>query len=357
MVWKFAIPHPCGASIRASFPLELRAFHCAAVALLALYLAVCGFLFTTWVEPSLRGSNEWRVGADSLVYMDVADSWEGGTSLVTPTANFFGPVMLALWLRNSREIAIFDVSLFLFALLILNGSTRYVFIVWILINPLTFPSLLTLNKEILSLFCAVLFWRWMVTKQMLLIVMTISLSSIVRWEQALVLLVFIAMQKIQNRRRALVLLILVISVASPIAHAYLAPVRPGDEQSATTGMLVMLQDYGLYALVLPAKALSALTSQIVQFWQLADLKRLHDLQTGVFVLGDQLCMCAILLFAWRRKLLHLSSDGIYFIAIYVVVYCAAPLNQPRYFFFCYVLIAAMVSSHSSKPLWRMSVPA
>ena len=346
----FAIPDSLRWRVRPSSILRLRAFNCSALAFLTIYLIVCGFLFSAWVEPSLRGSNDWRVGADSLVYMEAADNWVGGQSLVTPTANFLGPVMIALWLRDPREIALFNVALFLCALFVLLDKSRYIFLFWILVNPLTFPSLLTLNKEILCLFCAVLFWRWLLTRQTLVLVAAIGLSAVVRWEQAFVLLAFIAMLRIKNRRKALASLILGISIASPIVRVYLDPTQLGEEQSAVTGLLVKLQDYGLYALVLPAKVLSALTSQIVQFWDLLDFKRLHDLQTGVFVLGDQLSMCAILLFAWKRKLLRLSNEAVYFIAIYVVIYCAAPLNQPRYFFFCYVLIAAVIANSPSRSL-------
>lgn len=281
------------------------------------------------------------------MYAAISASWSPTQSLITPGANLFGPVMLALWLRSFQNIAIFNVTLFLLALFLLRKERWDIFIFWILINPLTFPSLLTLNKEILTLFCAVLFFRWLKTRRMPWYLSSVILSAAVRWEQAFVLLLFLPMMYFRHRRRAVLSLIIMLSVMGPFLKIAFDSITTGTGQSVVTDTLSRLQGFGLYFAVLPLKLVVMLTSEVVQFWNVFDDRRLHDLQTGLFVLGHQLCMCALLLLSWYKRLTKLSLDTTYFIVIYAVIYCAAPLNQPRYFYFIYVLAVLVLSSVGS----------
>lgn len=341
------------------------AFNMIALLGLAVYLTLAAISFVTFVEPSLKGTSEWRVYADSTVYMEIADDLRLDTgfgavvALLTPSRNVVFPALVALVLKTSANIAILNVSLFLVGIGILAWGCRglrwYVFLPLLLVHPTTYQALLTLNKEIFTFFSAVVFVKWLQTKSSWLITMLIVVSFFLRWEQCLALVCFLVLRSMGvGLKRASLAIIVTISIAYPFAIASVGlPATDTAENAASIVYMYLnrLQLYGLYfALILPKLAITLL-SQVIRCWvPFIDEVRLHDLPTGLFVLGEQLCMCILAFRVWRQKLWSAKNPIVYFSTVYCIIFLAAPLNSPRYLYLLYVLLAALLSSRELQSL-------
>ena len=338
---------------------------------LAAYLGLAAVSFFTFVEPSLNGTNGWRVYADSQVYMDVADTMrdqkagEAAVALISIARNVILPAFVALTLKTVGNIAVFNILVFLCCLGVLaqtfSSFKWYIFLPILLASPTTYEALLTLNKEIFVFACAVAMARWFIKRSAVSMVCIIVLSMILRWEQALVILCFLLLLWLRVLpKRAAAVLIIGISAAYPFAMASVdvgADVRESSS-SAFFAQINVLQSYGLYFALLVPKMIIALLSQVARFWTpFVDTERLHDLPTGPFVLVDQLCMCVVTIISWRRRLWVAENPVVYFIMVYCLIFFAAPENSPRYLYMLFVLMAAVLSSPELQSLripWQAS---
>ena len=353
--WKISLPNPVRRSLCKS---KFGLLDAAAVCALAIYLIACALTFDSWVEPTLRGSSEWRIAADSTVYMGVADHirerGSGGAivGLLALSRNLILPALVAVALKTDERIAVFNIVIFFVALYALARTFPqfrwYVFLPIVLASPTTYEALLTLNKELFVFLCAAVMARWFQTKSSILMIGLLLLSMALRWEQALVIICFSVLLSMKVRPvHAAVLMIIGISIAYPFA---IPSVDVGADvtkssSSAFYAEINALQSYGLYFILLVPKAIIALLSHVVRFWTLfADPARLHDLPTGLFVLVDQLCMCFVIVAAWRKKLWKLENPVVYFVLVYCVIFFAAPENSPRYLYMLFVLMTALLAS-------------
>jgi hypothetical protein len=337
---------------------------------LAVYLVLAAASFSAFVEPSLNGTISWRVYADSRIYMDLGDSIRlqgGGTAfiaLISLARNMIVPSFLAVWLQTATNIAVFNVIIFFAALVLLARTFSHfkwhVFLPIVLASPTTYEALLTLNKEIFVLFCAVVLARWFKTRSNLLMLCLILFSAALRWEQAFAIFCFLILLGLKvSPKRAAVAMIVGISLTYPLA---MASVNIGSDvkqssSSALFAQINVLQSYGLYFLLFVPKMIIALLSHVVQFWMLfLNRERLHDLPTGVFVLIDQICMCFVIVISLCRKLWVGENPVVYFIMVYCLIFIAAPENSPRYLYLLFVLMTVVLSSPEMQSL-RLPVRA
>lgn len=337
-----------------------RALNSIAFCGLAMYFVLGIVSFYAFVEPSLNGTNGWRAYGDSGVYMDTAAYLrdQGGAAavvaLLSLARNLIIPAAVALALRTAPHIAIFNGAVFFVALVILGRTFSqfrwYIFLPLILASATTYEALFTLNKEIFVLFCAVIFARWFKTRSGVLICFLILFSLALRWEQAFAILIVLILFRLKvPPKYAAAVLIIGISIAYPIAMAWVTRDIPedliGSSSSDLYGYMNVLQNHGLYFALLLPKMIIALLSQVVRFWEpFADPKRLHDLNNGVYVLFDQLCFCTVVLASWRKRLWVVANPVIYFLLIYALVFLAAPMNQPRYLYMLFVLMTLVLSA-------------
>lgn len=337
------------------------ALNAIAFGLLFLYLNLAAASFPAFVEPSLRGVSIWRVDADSTKYMIIASYVHAGggsaaliVGLLSLARNLLLPILVALTLKTDLQIALFNMSLFFGAMWIISkGCSKfrwYFFIPAVLASPTTFEALLTLNKEIFTLLSAALFVYWVCTRSRFVMMTLLILSACLRWEQAFAIGCFILLLRLRARPKAAIpLLIAGISIVYPIAIAYVSRgvAEEAIESSSSTlyAHINVLQNHGLYFLLILPKLAIALLSQVVRFWApFYDPTRLHDLPTGPFVLIDQICMCIVFLVALCKKLWNTENTIAYFVIIYCIVFLAAPENSPRYLYMVYILTAAMIAS-------------
>lgn len=322
-----------------------------ALAVLAFYLVLLVPAFLYFVNPSLEGRNHWRVAADSITYLGVASAIENGseiTRFISVTQNLMMPTYQAIILGSNTNIALFNVALFLLSLFILVRTFKemklYIFLPLVLLTPLTFAGLLTLNKEIFVFFSAVLFLNWLVTRNKFVFLFLALFSLVLRWEQAFIIVSFAILLKLPIcPKKVFILLVVVMSAVFPIVHSALNV--PEYVRSELIMKLNFLQDKGLFFLIFIPKLLIALTSQLVRWWPpLFEENRIYDLQNGFFVTANQLCMTGLAIWVWRKDLWRIHNKLVYFVVIHVLVLCAAPLNQPRYYYMLYIVVAAFVAT-------------
>ena len=324
---------------------------------LGAYFVLSAFAFVLVVEPSLAGLSNWRIYDDSNVYVSIAkfvrsqDENVALVGLLSLARNLVLPVLEVLVLQTPRNIALFNVVIFGVALCALASTFKefkwYIFLPFILISPTTFQALFTLNKEIFALLCAVILACWFRSGRLHAMLVLLTISFILRWEQALVILIYLVLRKSRMPRRyAAVALLLGISVLYPIAISVAGLSAYSLTYSSSAAYLAInrWQARGLYfALILP-KLFLDLTSQILRFWEpFSTPERLHNLPTGMFVMVDQLCMCAVCAYALYRRRLSIEGEVGYFVIVFVIIYLAAPENSPRYLYFVYVLLAVALS--------------
>jgi hypothetical protein len=325
---------------------------------LAIYLVLGAISFYTFVEPSLNGTNGWHFNPDVQKYMDLADSMrengarEETAAVISLARNMIMPAYVGLVLQTAAHIAIFNVALFLLALGILAWTFSqlkwYVFLPIILLYPNTYEALWTLNKEIFVFLSAVVMTRWFKTRSSALMIFIIPLSMVLRWEQAFVILYFLVLLWLKvSPKRAVAILIIGISLVYPFAMASVdvgGDVRESSS-SALYAHINKVQSYGLYFALLVPKIVIVFLSQVVRFWTpFINTERLHDLHTGLFVLFEQLSICFVFIVSLCKRLWVKENPVIYFVLVYAVIYLSAPENSPRYLYFLFVLIVAVLSS-------------
>lgn len=343
--------------LRHPAPTSPAIYNAIALCLLGLYAIFCICTYELVVEPSLRGATDWRLYTDSTVFMDAAQSVQqaalvsGFAGLLHLTANYLVPTALALVLKTPGLIALFNAALFFLSCFSLWRTFPdfkwYIFLPIILLSPSGYVSLLSLNKEIFVLFCAVRLAIWFFRPSFWNMALLITFSLVLRWEQALVLLIFLAFQKLDwSPKKAATVLIIGISLLYPFAMQFVHATEGLDDSSSSLfyQKLNALQDYGLFFALLVPKLFIALTSQLLRFWEpFLDVRRLHDLPTGVFVIVDQLWMCIVAGWMWRKRLWSPRNGLIYFAMVYTIIILAAPMNSPRYLYLIYVLLVILLS--------------
>lgn len=328
--------------------------------LLLAYLTGGGLLFRAFVEPSLNGLTQWRAYGDSDVYMSTAefirnqDNGAAILALLSVTRSVVLPALVALLFSTPSDIVIFNLFLFLFALYLLGKTYPdlkwWVFLPVILLSGTTYESIFTLNKEIFVFLSTVLLLRWFKTHSLTLLLAILIISAALRWEQALVVALFwIVFRTRASPRLAVIVLIAGVTITYPLAINWVMIDLPVQEQDKSSSALYALlnqgQSYGLYPFVFWFKFAIALTSQVIRFWQpFTDPQRIHDLNNGLYVMLDQICLSSVLIMLSRKRHLSMRSPVMLFSSLYLVVFLAAPMNQPRYLYMLLIMVAVFLSS-------------
>lgn len=325
---------------------------------LVVVLALLGALFLSVVGiDALEGRNDFQFFADSPTYHEAARGGLGHVDnladMVGIAANFLGPlVLLQLADDNYYAILALNALLLAFGVTSLARSLRVdavKLLLLLLLNPMTISSLLSVNKEIISLVFVALLVRAYAAGSIGALLLAAVVSVLVRWQLTMVLIAASMMVGAVNplrehRRTTLLLLLAALSVVYLQLAATLEPIRINFEDAAESyegsgfyEKLVSLQDAGWYWAIFPAKAAHLLfgmglrldrlfnpTNAYNDFWQL-----LHS--TTLLLL-----FVALL----RARRFTLGNDLVYLSLIYVAVFAITPIYTPRYFYPVYVLWAA-----------------
>ena len=321
-----------------------------------LALLCAAFLASLGID-ALEGRSEFQFFADSSTYHELArgelDHVESAADMIGVAGNFLGPFVLLRAVGNDYYgVMVINAALLVIAVMTMArtlGMSAPHYLLLLLINPITVSSVLSVNKEILSLICLALLLRAFAVRSIPLFLLATALSVLVRWQLTLVVLLMALMLSranlLRERRTTSIFVLLVALSAIDVALApVLEPSRLVFELAADeyegSGLyqsLVSLQDLGLYILVFPIKAAHLLFGMGLRLDRLVAPQNIYN---DVWQLLHSTTSLLLFVALWRRGRLTLRNDLVYLSVIYTVIFALTPIYTPRYFFPVFVLWAA-----------------
>jgi hypothetical protein len=321
--------------------------------LLAFAVLGAAFLYIVGID-ALEGRNDFQFFADSNTYHEAAI--EGDINVVADavsvTANFLGPLLI-LKLTGQNYYLVLLVNVFLM-LVTLHGLGKaaclnaFNLLLVLLLNPLTISSLLSVNKEIISLVFFALLFQAYSRKSLLALAAALATSVLVRWQLTVFLVALVGSTSAWNplRRHRLLSLTAMLAIIS-VVYLKLAPLLEAVqanfeyavadyEGSGFFAWLVDLQNEGLYWLIFPVKAAHLLFATGLRIDRLLNPTVIYN---DIWQLLHSTATLVLFVLVWRSGRLHLRNDFIYVSAIYIAVFATTPIYAPRYFYPVYVLWA------------------
>jgi hypothetical protein len=334
------------------------------------YIVLCLALFVIYVKPSFLGGNHLRIGADSEAYLLAAGVLHDNSAnseeiaLVSFSGNFLGPVLIAKLIPNLTGIALMNLMFFLICLWVVDtlpGVNTGMFFWAMVLNPLTTPSLLTLNKEILSCLSIILFIKYIsdANRSRWLLFAVLLTAMIARWEQITIIILFLALEHRWSPLRGrhwltLFLMIFGITLLYPVlVNTAVVNVAALIGVSEGGNVMPRLNDiqaqFGFPLIVLP-KILLNLWGEVLRptyFWTDYLKGDFTDIQNFFAIPFHCVTMFVVCMIALFKKKLDMRKQSVYWMAIYLVATAATPFFQPRYQFPVYVILCLEICGFAS----------
>ncbi len=321
-------------------------------------VAISLVLFFVYVNPSLRGTSNLRIGADSDYYLwhaglrdDVMAGYDpSGVSLISLNGGVLGPELFARVLRNNFLILCANYMLFFTAVWIFARTVQIkapLFALLLLLNPSILVSLLTVNKEILVLLSVAMLCNYLASKTRSRTYLTAILlvAFLGRWQNLLVFIIFLTMLKLSNallRRRGLVLLLLValITIFYPFIASDVDLMMCGyQNQSNTISILSAVQAHFLFFVVaLPKVALNLFGDGLLLLWRGLKDADSTDIYAKFIIPFSSLANIVITIWFLVKRRFSFKEDRLFFVALYALLYSIPPFVSCRYFFPVYVIL-------------------
>ncbi len=337
----------------------------ALVLLCAIAVGGAVFLATIGID-ALEGKNEFQFFADSGTYHAVARGDVVGieelNELIGIVGNFLGPLMIVkLAGGNYYAILVINCVLFFWSLVLITRALRIDaprLMLFLFLNPMTVSSLLSVNKEILSIVFVALLVSALARRSLVALALAAALSVLVRWQLTLFIVGLLAtispLNPLRARRGWTIIAILVtLSALYAATLDVIEPVRMTFESSAEEyegsgfyAALVGYQDRGLYWLIFPAKAASLLFALGLRIDRLVAPDNIYN---DVWQLLHSTTMLVTFVLVWRRRRLTLANDLVFVSAVYIALFTLSPIYTPRYFYAAFVLWAIALAADSDRP--------
>jgi hypothetical protein len=328
-----------------------------------LYVLASLAVFLVVALPVLRGDMNLKFYVDTMTYERLARTMPLSFDLVQIGVNLFGPVLILRTLGGDRFLVyLFNVACLTaaFAVVVRNfpvSRTRFLF--YLMITPLTFTSLLAINKEIIAVAAIAFFAAYYASGRRWHLAVGLIASFLTRWQMTVFMLVFMAMASPLNpfRRRRLLSLFLLTVAISVVYVLNLETFRRLDQVASIAareavggtgiyGVFLSIQNSFGYFLVFIPKTLHQM---------IGPLSRVDKVFEPQIFFNDEILFfhslaTAALLFlaAWRRQI-RLALSPVYIAAVYAAVFGLSPIYSPRYFLPVYVLLAIAVSLRPEAP--------
>jgi hypothetical protein len=330
-------------------------------------------LFIEFVNPSLKGLNSLRIGADSDFYLwlaglrqDLPDGYLGGNdvNLVAFGSNLLGPELIAWSLRSNVLILVFNYLVLLFSIRMFAEAEniRPIVLAFLLLaNPSVLVSVLTLNKEILALLSVALLGKYLASdrrsKGLLLLLLLVSFLA--RWEHCAVVLFFLAITAKANplrywRKLQIVIMVAVISVAYPFVPHLAQTFGSESFQGTTVGQLTEVQSHFLYFVVAFPKICLNLFGGIAGLAHLGQTSSdPNDVYSTVIVPWSSIMNLVVASWFVLRRRVRLSNDLVFFAAIYLLLFAVTPFVQYRYFLPQYYVMCLEIARRVAPRKYRV----
>lgn len=322
------------------------------------------FLFVEGID-ALEGRSEFQFFADSPTYHAAVRGGlahvDGIAGAMSVAFNYLGPfVVLKMAGENYYAVLVLNAVMLAFSVASLSRSLRVdalALLLILLINPLTISSLLSVNKEIISLVFVAFLVRALTIGSWSSLFLAMVTSVLVRWQlTALLIAVCLTMSSLNPFRKRRVttfcLVLIGVSVLYVQLETALEPIRANFEYAAAqyegSGFyetLVKLQDNGWYWAIFPVKAAHLLFGMGLRLDRLINPTNFYN---DVWQLLHSTSMLLVFAALVVMRRFRFDDDLVYLSLIYIAVFAITPIYSPRYFYPAYVMWAAALCASESR---------
>jgi hypothetical protein len=307
--------------------------------------------------PVLRGEMRLEFYADTDVYEPLARSMPLSFDLISVGANLFGPLLVLKVLGGDRFLVyLFNVVCLAAAFAVVTRTfpvNRLQFLFYLMLTPLMFTSLLSINKEIVAVAATAFFASYYYSGRRSQLVVGLIASCLVRWQMLLFMVTFMVMASPLNpfrRRRFVSALLLTVAISVVYARNLttfeqlnqlaLLGAQEYVEGSGLYGFFLTVQNHYGYFLVFLPKTLHQMLGLLTRADQVTEVE--HFFNNDVMFFHSVASLVLLLVAAWRRRI-RLDLDPVYIAVVYAAVFALSPIFSPRYFLPIYVLLAIAVA--------------
>lgn len=312
-------------------------------------------------------SNEENIGlhlwADSSTYTVLSKEYAlNDISLIMDLSpNYLGPfLILKVFGSNENLIYIFNVIIFLLSISILikhYNLNEQRFVLLLCSSPMVFTSLLSINKEVLTIFSLSMFLAYIKKRKLMYVVICLISAVLARWQfifiMILLLMSFSKYNYFKNNRYVIILLSLaVISLLYPILtqnifEHYNAVALDGaiEWEGKGSGLFpfwINMQNNFLYFIIFIPKTLHLLVGTISQFSITKIINRI-DFYNSFVVVSQSLVFMFLLVQMTLKKKININNDVFYIALIMCIFISMTPIFAPRYLFPLHLLFALTLS--------------
>ncbi len=338
-------------------------------ALYVLLALVTYYFFIYQTNYFNNGDTSMRIDADALNYFEASRYYDELGLILIVNPNMLGPILIIKALdSNPFLILLLNLSI-LFLIMKVTFANSAIdplkFTLLLLLNPLLLPSVLTVNKEIISLASIALLLAYLNNRKVMYLLFAILIAFFARWQ--LILLIMLVAVLLNLRRiklmsipnRGIVLLSLfVLNMLIPVFLSNIVNIYDANtketQEAALGGVMNKLnnmQNSFLFFLAVIPKILFNLFGNLLKPISLItnfskyDFK---DLYNNVFLLGHQYMNFILLIYVFMKKKISISQDEVLVFLMYCILYSMGPLIQYRYFFPLYIIICYLLSKPKKK---------
>lgn len=351
------------------FHVSSRSLSITSLVALTAYVLLSLWLFFSEVEPWLMLQSDRRWGADSLTYIDYARDIDPQRELVSFSGNFLGPVGI-LCAVNHSQLAVVGVN-YLVLWIAYRSLSRTLDLaldrlLWLLLlDPMTLVSLLTVNKEILSLLSVSLYVCYIHSRKPMFLLTSLATSVLVRWQCTLVFLAFAGLLSSWNpfRERRLTMIAgvtLALTLMLPLlglanTDFWTAHLENLDDAASRFGVIAMLSEYDnrylFFVSVIPKVALNlfgSLPRSVDLVWDRGGVDY-YDLYSVYITPLHQIVTFSLCAWLVKSRRATLQSDFLYFCAFNAILFAATPFVQTRYFYPLHVVFCIELARRIPAP--------
>lgn len=324
---------------------------------LILFLTFSTIFFIIIGIDNVSAESSLRITADAPTYKVLAKQED--IPLISIGGNYLGPVLIYKILNcNEYLVYLFNVSIFLLAFKFVKNTKKYnvkLFAKYIMINPIFFFSLFSVNKEILLLCIITGFYSSDKKRKFLFL----CLSILVRWQLTLFLLLDLLINSKFNflykyKKSLIFIFVLVISLVFPILQNTFSQVQNSSDifikedidGSGLVGKLNSLQYKNLgYLIVVWPKIIQNLIGPLIRIRKIFDFS---DFYNNFIMMANAFCnLIMLILFILKRKI-DIENELFFSMIIFSIIFGLSTFIQPRYFLPIYVLMALILSEKGKK---------
>lgn len=325
------------------------------------YLFIAFVFLVTFGVRAVKGEIDFEFYADSETYIEFMAEKQSFSNIAVLYPNMLGPTIV-LTILNESFIGVFLFNVFIVLYFYFNLTKnyninkRYLFL-YIVISPIFFSSIITINKEIISLLSMALFFKYYKTNSLSMLILSIFFSLFVRWQMALFIISLIFLLAKWNplvRYKGLMLVSFLLLVSavyffnSSNFEQFNRIAELGqdtsDEGSGLFSVVLGIQNSGVfgYFFAFIPKFLFLFIGVLARYYKLLDIT---DFYNNVVVFLQSVANLVIIIKIIKFKI-RLDNVFLFSAIVYCIIFALSPIFAPRYFFPAYVLFSLAIASHS-----------